>query len=66
MIAENIKQYVDKKGIKHGTIARELGISNSSMSALLHGNRVLKAEEYVAICGFLGVPLGSFVGGEED
>ena len=37
MLQSNLKQIVDKKGLRYGFIAKKVGIANSTMTNLLQG-----------------------------
>lgn len=60
MIAEQIRRYIEKKGIKQVAIANATGMSKVAVSETLNGNRTLTAEEMKRICCFLGVPCELF------
>lgn len=60
MIAEQIKSYIEEKGIKQIAIANGTGISKAAISSSLNGKRTLTAEELVRICRFLEVPCERF------
>ena len=57
---EKIKSYLEENGIKQSYLQKKLGISMSSVNALLNGNRGISAEEYFIICDALKVPLDFF------
>lgn len=60
MIAEKLAEYFVTRGIKQKVVAEAIGISPAAMSEMLAGRRKLSADEYVAICDFLGVPYSLF------
>ena len=60
MIAEQIRRYVEEKGIKQVAIANATGMSKAAVSETLNGNRTLTAEEMKRICTFLEVPCERF------
>jgi transcriptional regulator with XRE-family HTH domain len=60
-----IAKTLESRGLKKTDFAKALGIPNSAVTALLKGDRLLKAEEVVKAKRFLGldtVPLKGFVG----
>ena len=60
MIAEQIREYIEEKGIKQIAIAKATGMSKVALSETLNGNRTLTAEEMKRICLFLEVPCERF------
>ena len=60
MISENVAEYIEEKGIKQTAIAKAIGISAPSLNNKLKGKTQLYAEEYLAICEFLGMPSDYF------
>lgn len=66
MIADKIRQYIERKGISQAAIARKAGMTKQAMSTSLRGMRKLSAEEYVAICDALGVGTDYFAEGGEE
>lgn len=60
MINKKIKNYMEERGIKQSFLKEPLGMTASTLNALLNGNRKLSAEEYFKICDALGVPLEYF------
>lgn len=60
MIAEQIRKYIEEKGIKQTAIANATGMSKVAVSETLNGNRTLTAEEMKRICMFLEVPCERF------
>ena len=60
MIAEQIRKYIEEKGIKQTAIANATGMSKVAVSETLNGNRTLTAEEMKRICLFLEVPCERF------
>lgn len=68
MIAEKIRQYIKDKDINQTAIGRKAGLTKQAMSDSMRGVRRLTADEYVGICGALGVSTDFFAesDGEED
>ena len=60
VIAEQIRKYIEEKGIKQTAIANATGMSKVAVSETLNGNRTLTAEEMKRICMFLEVPCERF------
>lgn len=56
-----IKIYIQEEGLKFKAIADRVGIPLNIFSAMLNGKRKITADEYVAICRTLNVPLEKFV-----
>jgi DNA-binding Xre family transcriptional regulator len=55
MVQKKIKEYLDSHGIKAIKIARDIGLSQSTFSAIINGQRNLRVDEFFAICKALGV-----------
>lgn len=55
MVYEEIRAYIEEKGLKQKTVAEKAGISKQAMSDSMRGVRRLTADEYVSICRVLGV-----------
>ena len=55
-----IQAYLKEHGIQQSKVAREIGVSDASLSAMLHGRTRISAEAYRAICEFLQVNLTEF------
>ncbi|WFD09969.1 helix-turn-helix domain-containing protein [Tepidibacter hydrothermalis] len=60
MLHEKIKAFMKERGIKQSFLKEKLGMTASTCSALLNGNRGISAEEYFKICDSLKVPLNYF------
>lgn len=60
LIALNIRNYLEDKGITQEWLAQKIGMSKQTMSATLKGTRRLTAEEYVAICAALDLSMDYF------
>lgn len=58
--AQKIKNYMKERGIIQSHLAREMKISESSLSMMLQGKRKINAEDYLAICNILGVSVDCF------
>lgn len=61
----NIKNYLDRHGIRQKFISEKTGISENTLSAMLNGNRRIEVNEYISICKALDVPLNTFAGALE-
>lgn len=61
MLGLRIKEYMEKNGIIFTFVARSIGVTNSTFSAMLNGKRRITAEEYFSICSVLNVDLSYFV-----
>ena len=55
-----IKQYLEERGIKQSFLGERLGMSPSTVNALINGNRGISAKEYFQICDALNLPLDYF------
>ena len=60
MIQENLAAYVADKGIKQKVLAEKVGMTEVAVSSMLRCDRKLTADEYSAICYFLGVSTEKF------
>ena len=56
-----MKDYVDKNGIKQKAISKKSGISEVSLSLILQGKRKCEAGEYASLCNVLGVDPYTFM-----
>ena len=56
-----LSKLIDDKGIKRAYLAKKVGISPSSMSALLHGNKRFTADLALQIGKVLDVPYTIFL-----
>lgn len=65
MVGEKIKNYLNEKGIKQTFLAEKTGFTNSIISDMCLGNRKIECVEYYKICKALGVPLDTFLVGED-
>ena len=65
MVGEKIKNYLNEKGIKQTFLAEKTGFTNSIISDMCKGSRKIECVEYYKICNALGVPLDTFLVGEE-
>lgn len=60
MLNVEIRKFMDSRGIKQSFLKERLGMTASTVNALLKGNRGISAEEYFKICDALDVPLDYF------
>lgn len=60
MVGENIKQYLENKGVTQVFLAEKAKISTGAINQMLNGKRKIIVEEYLAICEALEVPLETF------
>ena len=61
MVRDAIKQYLYENGIKQSYLAKKIGMSAPTLSALLNGKRSFEIEEYVSICNALELPFDFFM-----
>ena len=60
MIYENIRDYLNSRGIKHSFIVSNTNIGKQALSESLNGRRRITADEYEEICNALDVSLDYF------
>lgn len=60
MIGSEIKNYLNKKGIKQKVIADKSNMPIQTLNAILNEQRKLGAEEYFVLCNSIGVPVDYF------
>ena len=60
-IGERIKKYSDSKGVKNRFLAEKAGVTASTMSKILNGQREISVIEYYGVCKALDVPMEFFV-----
>ena len=60
-ITQSVLAYAVDEGLDCSALLLAIGLTRSDIARLLDGSRTLAAEEYVAICEMLGVPLSRFV-----
>lgn len=60
-VSENIRSYLEEKGIKFSTVADKTGMRRDSFTGCMSGKRKITVDEYVRICAVLDVPLDQFV-----
>ena len=65
MIAEQLAEYVNEKGIRQSAIAEATGMTRAAICETLAGRRKLGADEFINICDFLEVPYERFIKGGE-
>lgn len=58
---DEMRKYMDQIGVKQGWVANNAGMTLNAMNLVMNKKRTLKADEYLAICEVLNVPLDSFV-----
>ncbi|MBS5368344.1 MAG: helix-turn-helix transcriptional regulator [Coprobacillus cateniformis] len=58
---EMLKRYIHDNGIKQRAISDKTGISETSISMILSGDRKCEVNEYARICKYLGVPFSKFI-----
>ncbi len=55
--AEKLGRIIEQKGIKLTAISSNTGIPIKALSNTFNGKRKLTADEFIAICKFIGVSL---------
>ncbi len=58
---DEMRRYMDQIGVKQGWVANKAGMTQNAMNLVMNKKRTLKADEYLAICEVLNMPLDSFV-----
>lgn len=56
-----IKEYINKSGIKQKAIAERSGIDETKLCLILQGKRKLEASEYANLCKAVNVPMDAFM-----
>ena len=52
---KKLSQYVKRRGIKISAISAETGVGANAIYPSLSGARAMRADEFLAVCGYLGV-----------
>lgn len=60
-IYERVKCYIDDNHLKQISISRATGIPNPIFNAILHGKRIMHADDLEKICKALGVSAETFI-----
>lgn len=56
-----LKEYIDKAGLKQKSVAEKAGIPEVQLCLILQGKRKCEVGEYASICNALGVNIGKFI-----
>lgn len=54
-VAENVKRLLAEKGLRNNFVARSMGYSDSELSSMLNGRKIIKAQDVHKFCKTLGV-----------
>ena len=65
-IGNQIQKVIKEKGLKQGYVAKELGMTDKTMSEIIHGKRKLSAEELIGICMVLGISTDIFLPNQSE
>lgn len=65
MVGKRIGEYLTSNGIKQAFVAEKVGITRPQMSDICTKGRSVDCVTYYKICKVLGVPLETFLEGEE-
>lgn len=66
-VVAGIKKIITEKGLKQGYVAHKADFDKSQFSNLLHGKRVLRAEDLPRIANALGVSIADiYEAGKEE
>lgn len=60
-VTNEIKQFLEKNGIKQSYVADGAGIKRDALCTTLNGRRKLPIDEYCRICKALNVPFEFFL-----
>lgn len=66
MVGEQVRKYLDERGIKYSAVADAVGMKRPAMYQSLNGNRSFLVDEYYEVCKFLDVPFDSFIVNDMD
>ena len=66
MLEQKIRQYFLDHHIHSSQVAKDLGIDEAQLDAMLSGSLAISAEDYYLICQSLGVPLEYFFPAEDS
>ena len=56
-----LREYMKANKLRQREIARTIGMTESTLSMILTGQRKCSLDTYVQICTLLGVPIGEFI-----
>lgn len=56
-----LSAFIKKKGYNLDSLAKEIGIKTSTLSAILNGEKKCSAENYGKLCILLQVPFETFI-----
>ena len=59
-VTKNVGKYIKSKGVAISKISSETGIKQGVLYPCFSGRRSLRADEFLAVCAFLGVNPKSF------
>jgi len=65
-IGNQIQKVIKEKGLKQGYVAKELGMTDKTMSEIIHGKRKLSAEELIGISMVLGISTDIFLPNQSE
>lgn len=54
-VSQNLNEQIEKKGVKGSAICRATGMTYNVLYPCMQGRREYRADELVAICGFIGI-----------
>lgn len=60
-VYERVRDYIEKNHLKQISVSRAAGISNPIFNAILHGKRILHADDLEKICKALNVSAEVFI-----
>ena len=60
MVADRMKEYIRKSGMKQGAIAARAGITDKKMSEYMTGRAKLTADTFFILCDAIGVEADIF------
>ncbi len=65
-VYERVKRYIDENHLKQISISQATGIPNPIFNAMLHGKRIMHADDLEKICKALNVSAEIFIPSSED
>lgn len=66
VIAENVRNIIDSRGLKHCAVAQKAGYSRAAFSSMLCGRKVIAAEDIPRLADALGVDYNTLFAKGDD
>lgn len=61
-VRDEVKAWMGRRGVSQTELAQVLGVSQSGISARLHGKTAFLIHDLAVIAGYLGITLGDLLG----